>query len=272
MLTKQSKYYFGSSYILPKLIKRHLFISESNNSATTYIKNLLETSSSTWNLKREGQATEGFDGPKTRGHDYHLIWAAKDKWLNNFRNPCSFNWDKTKIAWYRQAYANNFEATVFVEKSPSSLAYRQQLEDNFLNPSFIYILRNPHAIAEGIHRNLQYPSSIEERFQLIAKHISQCFHLVSTNLHNSRDNTLLIEYELFCENPGLYLDQITTLFPEINDLNIDQPIAVKGKYYDVLHNMNGNQLERLSSDQINYLNKEFIKHRQLFEKFGYQLP
>src|SRR5215207_8650926 len=110
--------YYGATRDLEKLISTHLFIICANNSGTTFLRNALATSSKTWNLLREGQHTFGFAGPSSIGLKAHKRWASEPYWIDIFTAPENYDWAAIKRAWYFQAFSQNANAPLFVEKSP----------------------------------------------------------------------------------------------------------------------------------------------------------
>ena len=268
---------FGPQHDLTRLIGTHLFIIGPNNSGTTFLQRALATSQHTWNLNREGQHTFGFSGPSSRALKVGLLWSTRPEWVQAFRDESNFNWAKSLSTWYFQAAALRSDATVFVEKSPPFMLCVDQLLRNFVNPKFLFLVRNPYAVAESIARRESkrphrgFPGSREELLTLAAQHITNCFQFQQENLQRYADYGTTFTYEEMCEEPEKIEHQIATLVPEIDDLKLNQSLAVKGLYHEPLRNMNQQQIDRLSTKDLAILNRIFATKKDLLSHFGYDL-
>src|SRR5262245_51789786 len=143
--------HYGAVNDLDALVKTHLFIISPNNSGSTFLKNALATSSRTWNLVREGQNTFGFSGPRSIGKRA-LGWASDPRWIDDFVDPTNYDWPAIRRAWYFQAFSRDARASVFVEKSPPFLLIVDELSRQFANARFLFMVRDPYAVVEGILR------------------------------------------------------------------------------------------------------------------------
>ncbi len=265
-------------------IKTHLFIISPNNSGSTFLKNALATSRKTWNLQREGQNTFGFRGPRTSGPSRRLppsIWAARDRWLQILADEREYDWVHTRKAWYLQAFALDPErAEVFVEKSPPFLVHPHSLRDNFPNARFLFLVRNPYAVSEsiirrekGLARNLPLGEALKEDgiHDLAAMHIVNCFKYQRENIERFGDVGAFFTYERMCRDHGAVEERIGALVPALDDLNLDRKLAVKGTYHERLRDMNRDQIGRLTSLDMEKLNRTFRPYRELLGFFGYGL-
>lgn len=251
-------------------IQTHLFVICPNNSGSTYLKNVLATCKNTWNLQREGQNTIGFVGPnRFNPMGIHpLLWAATEDDRHARKNPKHYDWEKTKSAWYLQAFSKTEQATVFVEKSPPFLLQVETLVSNFVNAKFLLMVRNPYAMAEGILRRYREQDCIKRT----ARHVISCFEYQKENCtFLAKHPHLFFSYEDLCEHPESIEKKIKALLPELDDLVLYQKIKVKGMYDKYLTNMNDQQIHRLTSEQFKGLTAAFSRHEALFNAFGYTI-
>ena len=144
----------GAGRDLERTIKTHLFVICPNNSGSTFLKEVLATCRSTWNLEREGQAMLGYPGP-VPDHRVALIWASTHALRQRFTDTNAYDWSRARRAWYFQAYARDPEASVFVTKSPPHLLLVGELARHFANPKFLFMVRNPYAVCQGICRYMR---------------------------------------------------------------------------------------------------------------------
>ncbi|NNE99296.1 MAG: hypothetical protein HKN25_09790 [Pyrinomonadaceae bacterium] len=268
------KIYRGSENDLETLIKKHLFVICPNNSGSTFLKNALATSSRTWNLQREGQHTFGFAGPNTRGLRTPNRWAADQHSIDVLTDPSRFDWKTTRRAWYFQSYSRSREATVFVEKSPPFLLIVDQLVRNFPNVRFLFMVRNPYAVVEGIRRKSprkwldSMPSS--NSLKIITTHTITCLRYQKQNIEKWGDRGASFLYEHMCDESERVEGLIRGLVPEIDDLVLRQRIQAK-TYDEELRNMNEQQIERLSTTDFEQINEVFSRNRDVLDFFEYSL-
>jgi hypothetical protein len=265
--------FYGADHDLESLIRAHLFIISPNNSGSTFLKNVFATSKQTWNLEEEGQHTEGFAGQSTTGTGKHLIWAAKPEWIDMFCNESEDTWSQSRQAWYVHAFSQNPEANVFVTKSPPFLLNVAQLQQYFSNAKFIFMVRNPYAVVEGIYRrrSRQRPLPGVDMLDAAAAHVMTCFQYQRKNIEAYHEHSTFFTYETLCAEPERIRHAIQALVPELNDVRLDQKVPVKGIYDEMLRNMNEQQIARLSADDLKRVNQIFEPHQDLLDYFGYSL-
>ncbi|ASK88438.1 sulfotransferase [Sphingorhabdus sp. SMR4y] len=269
---RRSGRFFGAQNDLPNRVKTHLFILCPNNSGSTYLERVIAECEQVWSLQREGQHIFGFSGPTSRKTNTSLAWNAKPETAELFSDAANYpSWESTKKAWYFQATAKSPNAVVFLTKSPPFLLIPQILQDNFDNTKFIFMVRNPYAVAEGIGR--RRPEMAPDRqscLKLAADHIVACMKSQRDNIRRYPDNSIFFRYEDMCQSPEETADNIRTLIPELSDLAFDDIITVKN-YRQHLHNFNDEQIARLSDSDIACLNQTFQREKSVFEHFGYEI-
>ncbi|MGQ2931602.1 MAG: hypothetical protein ACT6Q3_14100, partial [Sphingopyxis sp.] len=75
--------------------------------------------------------------------------------------------------------------------------------------------------------------------------------------------------EQMCRTPAAVAARIAGLVPAFADLELDRSLPVKGRYNEVLRDMNADQIARLTPAQLADLNRVFDDHRDLLNGFGY---
>ena len=273
----------GAFHDLERTVTTHLFVICPNNSGSSFLKNALATSRRTWNLAYEGGERLGVVRPDLK-NDVRLtgsgrIWAARKQWRDVLRDPAHYDWPRTRAAWYFQAYACDPQATVFVEKWPEHLLVVGDLARHFRNAKFLFMVRNPYAVCEGICRVLRsrgpgFPSpAVEgERLETVAaRHVATCLEYQRRNVEAYRDRGVFFTYEAMCRDPERIARKIRDLVPELDDLNLRQRLPVLRRYHEILTNMNARQIARLDTGQIAAINRELQKHRAVLDHFGYEI-
>ena len=268
----EQRVHFGADRDRQIRITTNLFIICANNSGSTFLKNALATSRRTWNLTVEGQFMFGFVGPNTRTHG-RLLWGADPRWRGALADDDAYDWPRNRRAWYFQASAREPAATVFTTKAPPFLLHVEALARHFRNARFLFMVRNPYAVCEGIWRyRLDQPVPPGRRlFEAAAEHVAYCLERQRRNLEAHARLGAFFTYEAMCDQPERVERQIRSLVPEIDDLKLRQRLRVKGQYDETLTNMNARQIARLTPAQIAAANQVFEKRREVLEHFGYSL-
>ena len=274
----------GAGRDLADLIGTHLFVVCPNNSGSTFLAAALETCRAAWRLPREGQMIRGFAGPTTiapTGRERWfpgLLWASEPRWRDLFADPRHYDWPRTRKAWYFHARAHALDASVFVTKSTQHVLHVEQLVRHFRNARFLFMVRDPYAVCEGICR--RYRTRLGARFQRqfvvpgrslpAAAHVVNCLAWQRRNVEAYRDRGVFFTYEEMCAEPVTVERKIETLVPELDDLILRRRIAVK-EYDEMLTDMNARQIANLAAEDVAAFNRVFRAHREVFDFFGYDL-
>ena len=276
----------GAGRDLADLIGTHLFVVCPNNSGSTFLAAALETCRAAWRLPREGQMIRGFAGPTTiapTGRERWfpgLLWASEQRWRDLFADPRHYDWPRTRKAWYFHARAHAPDASVFVTKSTQHVLHVEQLVRHFRNARFLFMVRDPYAVCEGICR--RYRTRLGTRFQrqfvvpgrslpaAAATHVVNCLAWQRRNVEAYRDRGVFFTYEEMCAEPVTVERKIETLVPELDDLMLRRRIAVK-EYDEMLTDMNARQIANLAAEDVAAFNRVFREHREVFDFFGYDL-
>ena len=260
---------YGAGRDLERTIGTHLFLICPNNSGSTFLKEVLATCRATWNLPREGQRMLGYAGP-VAGRDTALLWASTRASRDRLTGG-GYDWARTRRAWYFQAYARDARASVFVTKSPPHLLLVEELAGNFTNPKFVFMVRNPYAVCEGICRYARGRGPASELPERAARHVVACLERQRRNVVTHRSDGVFFTYETMCSRPAAVARRIAALVPELDDLELMQRVPVKGQYHEMLTDMNARQIARLASPQVAAFNRVFRAHRDVLDYFGYGL-
>ena len=195
-----------------------------------------------------------------------------------------YDWETTRKAWYFQSFSLDPRAAVFYTKTPLHLLIVDALAQHFDNAKFLFMVRDPYAVcgsflrtwsSEGYprspdaHGDLEPPAgrSIEEA---VAHHVVNCLIRQRRNVETFGGRGTFFTYESMCAEPARVARRIRKLAPEIDDLDLDQRLAVKGRI-EGLKNMNVRQIEDLDTRQMAAVNRVFEAHRDVIEHFGYVL-
>ena len=254
---------------LGSLVGTHLFAIAPNNSGSTFLKVALASSRRTWNLFPEGQFAFGFIGPNTHEQG-RLLWSC-GPWRDRFADAAAYDWPRNRAAWYFQAFARDPDASVFFTKAPPFLLQVGALRRHFRNARFLFMVRNPYAVCEGIHRYRPPLPPGKGYFEAAAEHVVNCLAFQRDNLERYGSHGVFFTYEAMCDEPRRVEREIRRLVPALDDLNLRQRLEVKGRYDEMLTNMNERQIARLTPGQVAAVNRVFRPRRDVLRYFGYDL-
>ena len=279
--------FLGAFHDLERVVDTHLFVICANNSGSTFLRKALATSRRTWSLPWEGRWAGGYVGPLP-ANDPGLavsggrIWAARKRWLDVLEDPAKYDWPRTRKAWYFQAQARDPAASVFVQKTTEHLPVVDALARHFRNARFLFMVRNPYAVCEGICRRLRFrhlrgrrapreAASEGVRLEILAaRHVATCLEYQRRNVEAFGERGRLITYEAMCAEPERTARTIRELAPAIDDLNLRQRLPVSWRYHEMLTDMNARQIARLAPGRIAAINRVFRRHRAALDYFGYE--
>ena len=253
------------------VVETHLFGIAPNNSGSTFLMKALAACRQTWSLPLEGQFTFGLAGPNTRDHG-RLLWSH-EPWRSRLADPAAWDWPRNRAAWYFQASARAPRASVFFTKAPPFLLQVGALRRHFRNAKFLFLVRNPYAVCEGIYRyrpDQPVPPGADY-FEAAAEHAVNCLALQRDNLERHGSRGVFFTYEAMCDKPVRVEQEIRAHVPELDDLKLRQRLPVKGRYDEMLSNMNARQIARLTSKQIATINRIFRRRRDVLDCFGYEI-
>lgn len=252
-------------------VRSHLFLLSPNNSGSTFLSQAIARSPNVWSLPVEGQHVLGFAGPSTRGSPWPLIWAGSAESRAHFAEA-HYDWERTRKAWYFHAEAKSSDAPVFHTRSPPFLLLADQLAANFRDPRFLIMVRNPYAALEGIVRRRRRAPGLGDGADLptvAARHLVDCLKLQLENMDRFADLSACFTYEELCADPGGTARKIRQLVPELGAIDLTAEQSVKGTYKEPLRNMNEDQIDRLSSRDVDAATAVFREHLNTLEAFGY---
>ena len=253
-------------------IRRHLFLLAPNNSGSTLVMGALARSRCALWLVREGQHIAGFHGPSSRGLGTRRLWAADEDRIAALRDPSAYRWDRNRNAWHFQAQTRSQGASVLMVASPPFLLVADQLARAFPDAAFLLMVRNPYAVAAGIIRRGVHAGPPPDGMDLptaAAQHIVNALRFQRANLGLLGDRAVGFTYEQMCADPAAVGARIARLVPPLADLDLGQPLPVKGDYDEPPTDMNARQIAGLSADERRRIDAIFDGHRPLLAAFGY---
>jgi hypothetical protein len=194
------------------------------------------------------------------------IWSEQADVL---ADESRYDWPGIQLRWRREWRRNPKFSTasprIFLEKSPANVLRANMLETHFPNASFILMQRNPYAVAEGIRRRTSLP------LERCIKHWIRC---AQQQIHNEQTlrSVIRLSYEDLSERPDYCRQQISTLMPELDDIDLCKEVSVQsieGKVRRPIINYNEQQIERLTPADVDGINLGLDEVPEVMKHFGY---
>ena len=283
---------YAAGRCLERAIGTHLFVISANHGGSTFLGKALAACRAAWSLPGEADGMPGFVQPARVGSpdlpSPSKLWAASRPRMDRLADPAGYDWPRNRKAWYFMARARDPEASVFVVHSPRALFQVDMLVRHFRNARFAFMVRNPYAACEGVCRSYRErrgadpgPAAWQGRGleEWAALHVVNCLARQRRNVEvlgagpraPSGGRGVFFTYEAMCAAPERVAREIRSLVPELADLDLRRRLPVKGRYDEVLTDMNARQIARLDAGQIAAFNRVFHGRRDLLDHFGYEM-
>jgi len=226
-----------------------LFILGVNNSGTTLMHRTLAQHPEIDAVKGEGQRSPWILDPGKLG--LGRVWTEQ---LWAVRTPPTIPFIGVPLLrrdWLNRRLTTDGDYTL--EKSPPDTVRSPWLQHHFEPATFIGMIRNGYAVAEGTRRRKRRPVSIQRS----ARHWAKANEVMLED-SEKLERFLLVKYEDFVENPREVLARITG-FLEIEDYEFE---GINEFAQD--HNMKS--ISRLSDEDRIIIKQEAT---EMLEKFSY---
>jgi hypothetical protein len=250
-------------------VRFHLFVVPQNNSGSTFLTACLHACRRVIALPCEGQHVAGFRGPVPRRFGDHFAWGrAGCRTGAVLAADDLYDWEAIRRAWYGAAVAAGAGADVFVEKSPPNVARTALLDRQFPGARFLFLVRDPFALAESV---IRHRPDLPGGARRAAEHVVTTFRLQRDNVarYVPGGRGVLVRYEDLCDQPLATEARLRAWAPELDDLCVRRRLPVKGRYHQMLTNLNGAHHGRLQPRQVDELQAVFAPHAALLAAFRY---
>ena len=275
---------YGAVHDLERTIRTHLFVVCPGHSGSTFLRKALATSRAVWSLPGEADGMPGCMWPaplKSPGMPRaSKFWAASQAGIDRLTDPGGYDWPRNRKAWYFMARARDSKAPVFVAQAARALFQVEMLVSSLRNARFLFMVRNPYAAGEGICRIYREKNGADPAptvwqgrrlEEWAATQLVNCLVRQRRNVEVHGKRGAFFTYEAMCAEPERVGREIRALVPALDDLNLRRRLPVKGRYDEMLTDMNARQIGRLTAGQVAAFNRVFGEHRDLFDHFGYEM-
>lgn len=218
-----------------------MFLVGCYNSGTTLLHDLLASHPEVGSLHTEGQfLTDQLVLPKAVG--LSRLWASQPQHFQlDEDGGAGVDVDKIKRQW--GAKFDHPHRPVLIEKSPTNAARTRWLQRHFAPASFIGIIRDGFAVAEGIHRKAGH--SLEEAAQQWARS-----NQIMLDDFEHLERKQIVRYEDLTERPGEVLaETYAFLGLQAHDEGLDEREFAVHEQTSKIRNMNDRSMAALDEAQ-----------------------
>ncbi|MFV1985840.1 MAG: sulfotransferase [Gemmatimonadota bacterium] len=244
--------------------KHWVFLVGCYNSGTTLLSSILATHPEISALPKEGQfLTDQFAA------DYELhvprMWTMREDLFRLNEADTGPDADRVKREW---AMRLDRSRPVFLEKSPPNAARTRWLQANFEGASFVALVRNGYAVAEGIRRKAE-PHHLKEGWPLAdcARQWARSNEILAEDAEHL-DRVLWVTYEALTADPTVEIARILEFMgPSADGIDTERAWDIHERS-GTIRDMNQESIDRLSADERAEISA--IAGPTL-ERFGYEV-
>lgn len=238
--------------------EKWVFIVGCYNSGTTLLHRLLSRHPMVGSMPNEGQF---FSSQLPRAAQFGIprLWALKPEFFYlKEDSPAPIDPKRLKREWAWMY--NDRKRPVLIEKTIAHSARMRWLQKHFAPASFIILVRNGYAVAEGIHRKEGHELKIAARQWAVSQRI---LDEDSAFLQNCTK----IGYEDLCDDPESTMRAICSFLglPDLDSEVFKQDFTVH-RQVGKIKNQNAASLSRLSEAEFEIIEKEA---GDVLKKYGY---
>ncbi len=184
-------------------------------------------------------------------------------WKDENKNR-ALDWRAIHTEWLK--YWNPAKP-VFLDKSIFTKFHSKWIEAEFDNAYFICLHRNPYAVLENYLRKINYQPK-EKTIQ----HAIQLLKIQRWNILNLK-NTYNLKYSNLANDPKSEMQKIRDWLPVIGEIKFKKKYKNQN-YLNAkklpIQNLNPEKIKRLSKEDLNLINNELEKEKDLMEFFNYE--
>lgn len=177
----------------------------------------------------------------------------------------TYDWHYIKKMWMRYW---DLRFPILLEKSPPNLLRAHEIKKVFKPSYFVIQTRNPYAHCESLMRRREKLDA-----KTAANFTLKCLRVQKENIE-TLENSIAISYEELASNPTNFIKKITTILPELSDINTSQEFSVHNflkKDKMKITDLNAEKIKLISKENLKIMSDIFSKEKELLNYFNYQI-
>ena len=261
--------------IIDNYLKPIIFIISPTNSGSSYLKAGLAQSSKIKTYKENELIHYNVDGMYVRDPQVRFTDNLQALQQQDFNNIAQSIKKYSKIDPYINEKIKVKEYNYYLDKVPKNIIVVDKLNELAISKKFIFLMRNPYAIAAGVKRHdianyeenlISYDISWEAVGTHVLKMVEQQYNNINTF------EGVYIKYETLTSDPTLVTQQLQE-FLGLQDINLQSiKDPVKDRLYATeLQDYNQTTINNIPEEGKVALKAVFSTRPDLFTYFGYSL-
>jgi hypothetical protein len=101
----------------------------------------------------------------------------------------------------------------------------------------------------------------------------KCLRFQKKNIE-TLESSIAISYEELASNPSRFVDKISTILPELNDINTSKEFSAHNFLNEdkmKITDLNAKKIKLISKEDLKIMSEIFSKEKELLEYFNYQI-
>lgn len=192
-----------------------------------------------------------------------------------FRDPNNYKWNEIKNIW-DDVWEKKDSTKIRIQKTPHDIFRTKIMSEQFEDLKWIICVKDPYAYVESLFRKYQ-KLKINNPYQELDKICNHVLLVLETQLENINilgTSAYFMTLEDFLENKQHHADQIEKFTDGLVKIDFSKQIWIKGQTSGEIKNTNEEKIQRLISifpDIVSKINKYFLPHEELLNKWGYKI-
>ena len=191
-----------------------------------------------------------------------------------YADPANYKWDHIKMCWEENWANTNPYATVKLQKTPADIFRITQIVPKFHDLKWIISVRDPYAYVESIMRKATFHMDPLRQLDQICFHALRTLEIQIANARYLDKDAYVMTYEHFVANPEYHRDELMKWIPELEYMNLEAELMVKGHKIDSINDDSEEKIARLIvnvPDIIEKINVFFKPCESILNQWGYKI-
>jgi hypothetical protein len=191
-----------------------------------------------------------------------------------YNDPNNYNWDLIKEMWDDNWESKNPSAPIRMQKTPADCIRLKMMLSYFPNLKWLVSVRNPYTYVESIMRKATFFMEPIRQLDQICHHVTRMMELQKENVELLGPKAYVYTYEDFVNRPEYHVRKIIEWLPELESIDLNAELIVKGTKVDSIHNDGPEKFKSLVAEIpqiVEMINEYFAPKEDIIKYWGYNL-
>jgi hypothetical protein len=251
----------------------YLFLLVPNDSGSTWLQNIISLCANCISFPAglDGKGACGKSGAYPSMKISKLFSEKRDLW----ETPDKWDWDAIKSlwndTWSQSEHYQTADPKIYLEKTPQAIFASDMYAQQFDDVCFVIMTRSPYAVVEGMRRTIHHTDVSIKR---CARHWIRCAQRQIYNYATYKNISIELTYEELVNDPESIENKIRQLVPALHDIDLTKEAvahSLEGIKSKPLTDFNARQIQNLSAEDVEVINKELKRVPKVLDYFGYEI-